>query len=329
MREVQMENVHPLRLRLLFEIGRRGSISAAAEACAIGQPSASVHLRTLELAIGQRLVTRNGRGSSLTTAGQVVASHAARVLGTLDSMRRALDALQAHNGGELTAAASFMPSVVLIPAVLRQFSDRCPAVSVKLRTVPSETVIRDVARGVSDIGIAGEIPTAEQVVRHQIMVDELVGIASPGLLTADDGWISPGALARNNLLVGAEGSSTRDVVERHLACAGYRPATIWEFDSYEAIKHAVAEGFGVSFMSPLLVSQEVEQGKLTVFRVTGLEPMQRPIHLVQSSIRKLTPEGIAFMALLAGKAWPGIEQGRPINTGAHLRPGADRSGSTT
>ncbi len=66
LRQVQMENIHPLRLRILMEIERTGSISAAAESCGIGQPSASMHLRTLEAATGQKLVTRTGRGSSLT-----------------------------------------------------------------------------------------------------------------------------------------------------------------------------------------------------------------------------------------------------------------------
>ena len=45
----------PLRLRLLLEIDRTGSTSAAAERCAIGQPPASMPLQAPETAIGQRL----------------------------------------------------------------------------------------------------------------------------------------------------------------------------------------------------------------------------------------------------------------------------------
>jgi molybdate transport repressor ModE-like protein len=48
---------------LLVEIGRQGSVSAAARAIGIGQPTASEHLRTLEGAAGQRLVERNGRAA--------------------------------------------------------------------------------------------------------------------------------------------------------------------------------------------------------------------------------------------------------------------------
>jgi molybdate transport repressor ModE-like protein len=61
-----VEALDPSRLRLLVEVGRRGSISAAAETCRIGQPSATKHLKTLEAAVGEKLVERNGRSSQLT-----------------------------------------------------------------------------------------------------------------------------------------------------------------------------------------------------------------------------------------------------------------------
>lgn len=308
MREVQMENIHPLRLRLLLEIERTRSISAAAQACGIGQPSASMHLRNLEATLGHRLVTRNGRGSSLTAAGKVVASHAARMLATLDSMRRAVDALEAPGDGELTIAASLMPSVVLVPRILRRLADRYPGVTVTLRTVPSETAVREVARGQVNIGIAGEVPTAEPVAREQIAVDELVGIASPGLLGSDDGWISLGQLARNRLLLGNQESSTRTVTERYLARAGYRAAPVWEFTSYESIVRAVKEGLGVTFISRRLVTGEIQRKELIAFRVSGVEQMLRPIHVVQYSSKELTPEGAAFRTLLADTAWAADEQ---------------------
>ena len=78
-----IDALDPNRLRLLVEVGRRGSISAAAEACRTGQPSATKHLKTLEAAVGEKLVERNGRSSRLTEAGEVVAAHATRVLDTL------------------------------------------------------------------------------------------------------------------------------------------------------------------------------------------------------------------------------------------------------
>ncbi len=298
LRQVQMENIHPLRLRILLEIERAGSISAAAETCGIGQPSASMHLRTLETAIGQKLVTRTGRGSSLTAEGKVVASHGARVLATLDSMCGALDALGAQTGGELTVAASLAPSIALLPPILRQFSERYPSVTVTLHTATSEVVVREVARAGAAIGIAGEIASAEPVVRTQLLIDELVGIAPIGLLNSEAGLVSREEFARHGLLLGAEGSSTKHITERCLARAECRPARTWVFDSYEAIKRAVADGLGLSFVSQFLVREEIARGDLMPFRLSGVQRMVRPIHAVQSSVSELTPQAAAFMALL-------------------------------
>jgi molybdate transport repressor ModE-like protein len=298
MRQLQLENVHPLRLRILLEINRTGSISAAADRCGIGQPSASMHLRTLETATGQRLVIRNGRGSRLTPAGKIVASHAARILATLDNMRWALDALEAPSRGELTLAASHTPSLVLIPPLLGEFSERYPGVAVTVRTLSSESVVRAVARGAADIGIAGEVACGEEVVRQQLMVDEIVGVAAAGMLSCGAGSVSRSEFARNSLLLGPEGSSTRLITERHLARAECSPARIWTFDSCEAIKRSVADGLGLGFLSRLLVDEEIERGELVPFSVSGVEPMVRPIHALHPSVGELTPHAAGFTMLL-------------------------------
>jgi DNA-binding transcriptional LysR family regulator len=247
----------------------------------------------------------------LTPAGKIVATHASRVLATLDGMYRAVDALDARNGGELTLAASLTPSIVLIPRLLREFSERYPGVSVKLRTLSSETVVREIERGDVEVGIAGEVPAAAAVLSNQIVVDELVGIAGADLFTANGGFVSPAELARHSLLLGAEGSSTRILTERYLTRADCQPARVWVFDSYEAIKRAVRDGLGVSFVSELLVREEVQRGELIAFRVSGVEPMVRPINVLRSSVRELAPEGAAFMKLLADISWPAAELGQP------------------
>src|SRR5919204_2478041 len=99
-----IDALDPSRLRLLVEVERRGSISAAAEACRMGQPSATKHLQTLEAALGEKLVERHGRASRLTEAGEVVAAHGLRVLDTLEGMQEELRALRGAERGTLAIA---------------------------------------------------------------------------------------------------------------------------------------------------------------------------------------------------------------------------------
>ena len=96
----------------------------------MGQPSASKHLRTLEAAVGEKLVERQGHASRLTEAGRLVAVHAARVLDTLGLMEEDLRALRGAERGTLVLAASTTPGSYVLPSILRCFADRHPRVDV-------------------------------------------------------------------------------------------------------------------------------------------------------------------------------------------------------
>ncbi|MEX2196436.1 MAG: LysR substrate-binding domain-containing protein [Thermoleophilaceae bacterium] len=286
----------PLRLRLLVEVERRGSISAAADACRIGQPSATKHLKTLEGAVGEPLLRREGRGSTLTDAGRVVADHASQMLGSLAAMEDELRALRGGETGVLTLAASTTPGTYVLPSVLKCFAERHPGVDVTMSIGPSAEVMRQVATREVQLGIAGEIQAVPTVAVEPFLDDELVGIVAPGTFAAED--VRAEELAGHTLLVRERGSSTRATADRHLSAAGVRPAKTWELDSNEAIKRAVAAGLGVGFVSRLVVEDELEQGRLSSFRIAGGATPSRPIQLLRAHDRHLTPSERAFITTL-------------------------------
>ena len=293
-----IDALDPSRLRLLVEVGHRGSISAAAERCRIGQPSATKHLKTLEAAVGEKLVERNGRSSQLTEAGEVVAGHAARVLDTLQAMQEDLGALHDAERGTLSLAASTTPGTYVLPSILQCFADRHPGVDVDIVIGPSRWVAERIALGEVSLGIAGEVDLPEGVASEPFLDDELIGIAAPGQLRLRHGRVRADELAEQMLLVRESGSSTRAVSERYLARLGYQPAKRWELDSNEAIKRSVRAGLGIGFVSRLVVEEEAERGELVIFRLEGAEPMKRSVQLLRPDGREPTPSERAFMATL-------------------------------
>src|SRR3954471_12733165 len=177
-----VDALEPTRLRLLVELGRRGSISAAADACGMGQPSATKHLQTLEAAVGEKLVERNGRASRLTDAGEVVATHGGRVLDTLEGMQEDLRALRDAERGTLALAASTTPGSYVLPSILQCFAERHPRVDV-------DVVIGSTAWGAGavparevQLGLAGELDLPDGIPAEPFLDDEIVGIAAPGQL---------------------------------------------------------------------------------------------------------------------------------------------------
>jgi molybdate transport repressor ModE-like protein len=286
------------RLRLLVEVERRGSVSAAARAVGIGQSSASEHLRLLEAAAGQRLVERNGRGSRLTEAGEVLASSASQALATLAAGEEEVHALAGLDAGTIHIGASTTPGVYLLPDTLGCFRRDHPNVAVEVEIAATGEILERLLAGRIQLALVGETTVDERVELEPFLADEIVGIAEPGLLRIRDGKAKADAVSRETLLVREENSSTRQVAERELAIAGVRPTSVWELDSSEAIKRAAREGLGVAFLSRYAVAEEVERGELESFRLAGRPPIKRKLYVARLARRPLSPSERGFIATL-------------------------------
>jgi molybdate transport repressor ModE-like protein len=286
------------RLRLLVEIERHGSLSAAAKAIGIGQSSASEHLRLLETAAGQRLVERNGRGSRLTEAGRVLASSAGQALATLAAGEEELHALAGLDGGTIHIGASTTPGVYLLPDTLGCFRRDHPNVVVEVEIAATGEIIERLLAGRIYLALVGETAVDERVALEPFLEDEIVGVARPGLLEVRNGKVRAAVLRARTLLVRAPNSSTRQTADRALAKAGVTMGRTWELDSSEAIKRAAREGLGVAFLSRYAVAEEVERRELESFRLAGRPAIKRQLYVARLARRPLSPSERAFVATL-------------------------------
>jgi molybdate transport repressor ModE-like protein len=286
------------RMRLLVEIDRRGSLSAAAQAVGIGQPSASQHLRTLEAAAGQRLVARNGRGSRLTEAGRVLAAHAAQALATLEAGEQELGALAGLQTGTIRLGASTAPGSYLLPDTLGCFRRDYPGVDVEIEIAASGEILRRLLAGRIELAIVGIDKADERIALEPFLADEIVGVAKPGLVQTKKGTLDPKALGESTLLGREPDSSSRGFVEAELLEIGIQPAHVWELGSTEAVKRAAREGLGVAFLSSYAVAEEIERGELDVFRLRGRPRLTRHFHIARIATRPLSPAESAFVATL-------------------------------
>lgn len=284
------------RLRLLAELERQGSVSAAARAVGIGQSSASEHVRLLEAAAGQRLVERNGRGSQLTEAGRVLASHANQALATLAAGEEELHALAGLESGTIHIGASTTPGVYLLPDTLGCFQRDHPNVLIEVEIASTGEIIERLLAGRIHLALVGDTAADERVEFEPLLSDEIVGIAKPGLLRKAKGKVKPNALSSETLLVREARSSTQQVADRALRAAGVEPKRVWELDSSEAIKRAAREGLGIAFVSLYAVAEEVERGELECFRLAGQPRIERRFHVARLLRRSPSPSERRFMA---------------------------------
>jgi molybdate transport repressor ModE-like protein len=286
------------RMRLLVEIERQGSVSAAAAAIGIGQPSASQHLRLLEAAAGQRLVERTGRGSRLTDAGHVLAARAAQALASLGAAEEELGAIAGLQTGTIHLGASTAPGVYLLPDTLGCFRRSYPGVTVEVEVAASDEILKRLLAGRVQLALVGATRADERIELEPFLEDEIVGVAKPGLVPLKKGTVAPARLSEFMLLAREPGSSSQQVIDEELRAIGISPAGVWELGSSEAIKRAAREGLGLAFLSRYAVAEEVERGDLESFRLAGRPPLVRRFSVARLAGRPLSPAERSFVETL-------------------------------
>lgn len=286
------------RMRLLVELDRQGSVSGAARAVGIGQPSATQHLRLLAAAAGQPLVERTRRGSRLTEAGRVLAEHAAQALATLAAGEGELGELAGLQTGTIRLGASSAPGVYVLPDTLGCFRRDYPGVRVEVEVAASGEILDRLLAGRIELALVGATAVDEKIVLEPFLDDEIVGVARPGLLRVENGAVAAKALGAQMLLAREPGSSSQQLADAELAAAGVRPSGVWELGSSEGIKRAAREGLGIAFLSRYAVAEEVARGDLVQFRLAGRRPLTRPFSIARLARRPVAPAERSFLTTL-------------------------------
>ena len=285
-------------MRLLVELARQESVSAAARAIGVTQSTASEHVRVLELATRQPLVERFGRGSRLTDAGRVLARRAAEALASLAAGEEEIADLAGLQTGRISLAASWSPGAYVLPDTLGCFRQDYPGVSIDLEVASSAEVVERLLAGRVQLAIVGAAPADERLVTEPFLEDEIVGVAKPGLLVVAAGTVAVEALSAATLLAGETGSSTQALADEELRAAGVTAASTWRLGSGEGAKRSAEEGLGFTFLSRYAVADELERGSLESFHIAGREPIRRQFVVVRLAGRGLAPAELGILSTL-------------------------------
>src|SRR6202034_3327963 len=164
------------RLKVLDEVARRGSISAAASALDYTQSAISQQIAALEGETGMTLLDRHRRGVSLTAAGQTLVGHAEGILARLESAEAALGAIAGLRGGRLRMASFPTAGATLKPLAIATFRARHPDVELTLAEGEPEQVAPRLRAGEIDLALLFEFGSsagADELARVELLEDPL------------------------------------------------------------------------------------------------------------------------------------------------------------
>lgn len=293
------------RLRVLVEVARQGSFSAAADALSYTQSAVSQQIATLEAETGMTMLERGPRGVRLTSAGEALVEHAEGILARLGAAEDELAAIAGLRAGRLKMASFPTAGATLMPLAIARFRARHPDVELTLAEGEPEEIAPRLRAGELDLALLFEFDPAGAgasdgdgwagLARVELLEDPLF-LALP----ADHPFAQREDLRLSDLSAEAwvqtsAASPCARYVVRSCHAAGFEPNVAFESDDYQTVQGLVAAGVGVALIPELALS--VVREDVAIRELAPPSPVRKVLAAAPNEAR-LNPAAPAMIDVL-------------------------------
>lgn len=226
------------QLQTFVQVAELGSFTRAANVLRIAQPALSRQVRALEVELRQPLFDRNGRGVTLTPAGQRLLAHGR---GILQQIERAKQDLEEQRGAATGLLSLGLPPSVgrtLTAPLVEMFRERFPRATLTMVEGLSTYTLEWLAQGRIDCAVVYNAAPAPAFELLPVLEEKLF------LLSARSGSpkgrligkpVSAAEVATHELVIPSRPHAIRMRLETALAEAGLKPRVGLEIESVPAI----------------------------------------------------------------------------------------------
>jgi DNA-binding transcriptional LysR family regulator len=271
----RFQRITPQQLRAFEATARLLSVTQAAKALFVSQPTVSIQLRELSNTLGEPLFETAGRKIRLTQAGEALYVTVQELTGCWQRLESNLAELNGLVSGRLRIAA-VTTAEYFVPDLLGPFATAHQGVEIELAIENRDRIVGRLSQGLDDLTVMMMPPANLALERLAFQQNPLVIIAPDGhpkqqqAIKLDD-------LAGERWLMREPGSGTRMAAEQYFQAQGFKPNVVMNLGSNEAIKHAVAAGLGIAVLSEVVIhpplaargADAITTPGLTVLRVEG------------------------------------------------------------
>lgn len=196
-------------LRVVVEVARTGSFSAAALQLGYTQSAVSRQVAATETVAGAALFVRGARGVTTTPAGEVLLRHATRALDSLASAEQELAGLRDRLAGTLAVGGFPTATAVLLPRALARLVGRHPGLDVRLLEGSTPRQLQALRRGRLEVAVLATGDGLPDYDLDGLGLTELRGQLGPGVAVPEShpyaarDLLTPADLADQTWIVGA------------------------------------------------------------------------------------------------------------------------------
>jgi len=273
------------KLRLLYELDRRGTIAATAEAMYLTPSAVSQQLAGLAREIGVPLLERRGRTVVLTGQARVLLAHGEDMRELAERTRAALDAWQDGTVGYVRIGAMATGIAALVaPAIVRLRGDR-PGLTIRVSEQEPDEALDLLDSGELEIAVTVDYPGAPSREDARYRRVDLIADVMDAVVPADHPLAGRASVDLTELAcdvwVGAAASDAcGHIVTGICAAAGFSPDVQYYCREWDAVAALVGAGVGVALIPRS--AQPLRPRGLAVLPVAGAPAMRLLFALVRA-----------------------------------------------
>lgn len=285
-------NITFRQLRLFLALADTGSVSGAARAMHVTQPSASMQLKEIAEALGMPLYERVGKKIYLTQAGLELERTARNIQQTWAAFEQTMDACKGLTRGHLRIAV-VSTAKYFMPRLLGAFCKKHPEIDVALEILNRDGVVQRLRDNRDDLYIMSMPPHDLDLFDEVFMPNPIVVIAPANDPLAKQNRIALKDLSAQRFILREQGSGTRMAADQHFKRHAFKPTVRLELGSNESVKEAVAGGLGIGVVSQHALHGHQRENGVRIVAVQGF-PLPSAWHLVHPAGKRLSPVANAF-----------------------------------
>lgn len=236
-----------------------GSLTRAAIALQVTQPTVTNRIKSLERALGSILLERLPNGVRPTNVGRALVAHARDIVRLSGEVQQLVDVPGELSGRICVGASESLTNHRLVPLIEYMYL-RYPRIDFSLRlTAPQEAMAQLLGGQMDCMFKVGEGPSHVDLDYSDLCAEPLVLVSAPGCDPLPDGSGDVSDVDFPSVLV------CTDVDVRYcgdLLQGANSPRRTLVLHSVEAVKRMVENGIGVGVLPEVAVAREIAEGSL-------------------------------------------------------------------
>ncbi|MCS7463911.1 LysR family transcriptional regulator [Paenibacillus doosanensis] len=269
--------------KVFYWAAKTGSLTQAAKALFLTQPSVSHAIKQLEDSFGVTLFYRNSKGVALTHEGAVLYSYIEQSQILISLAEKKMAELKNLDSGELKIGGSDSLFKHYLLPFLEDFHRQHPGITLSLIHGTTPEVITFLKEGRIDLGVVRmPIVDPQLEVREGIQLQDCF-VAGAHYAELKNKTMSFNMLLQYPIILFSRNSRARMAVTELFHDYGYELKPEIEVGSVDLLIELARKGLGISYVTREFVSKELEEGSLFEIRLdVQLPPSQVGIMIMRN-----------------------------------------------